>query len=112
MSLKTPKWSETLVKELETLERMLGNLPDAEGKKQDWAETPLQNLQKRIFEQPKDISSLERQTEDLFARICKGLYHEGHSAEMIADFINSSLTPTGGLKYCDHTEVESAIQGS
>ena len=102
---RCPQWAASLIGTLRDLEIRLGNLhPDG-----PWSESSLDSIISRVDKDPEAVRVDENAVNELFKRLTFGLTDEGHSPEMIAQFINSRLTAGQRLTYCNATEVSEVL---
>lgn len=89
--------------DLKKIETLLGHLPS-----ENWTVSELQKRAEDSSHQ-QSLVQMEAKTEILFAEICDELLEHQFNYSEIADTINSLLSQSGGIKYCNEVEVREAL---
>jgi hypothetical protein len=108
-----PDWAHRLILKIRDLEVELGNLlPDnLHDSKSQWWEQDLQRLSQRMEGSDQaSLDALEQAVESAFIKLSRDLTRSGFTPQLIAQFVNSRLTASSRLKYCDAREVAEAAR--
>lgn len=100
-----PAWADKLIWKIREIEIRLGNLRPVDD---SWSRLPIHDVWQRTFDEEATQNS-EDEVESLFRQVAVGLSREGYSPDSIVQFINARVRDSGGLPYCDATEVTDAL---